>query len=135
MQQTIGRSASFFLEPSYFAQFLFPYIALKMFTGKPKDLRAAVVVSLIVFLTKTGNGVLLLVLLWGGWLLYSNYKLPVKIFGCLFTILLAMTMFVINSDMFDALIGRSVELTSTSNTYKGDGETSGFIRIFRGYYL
>lgn len=135
IQKIVPRSASFFLEPSYFAQFLFPYIVLKLFSTEKKNIRSAVLVSFVMLLTKSGSGALLLMIIWGFWFFCSNVKTSIKITIGISGTLVLLAMLFLGEGILNALTNRVSEVTSTTNTFKGDGETSGFIRFYRGYYL
>ena len=131
--QGSGRSPSFFLEPSYFAQFLFPFIALQLYQKDKSSIITAIFVSVIVLLTKTGNGVALFFIIWGVWFIHSNISARNKIaLIIVFLVILSATIYY-QPDLILNISHRSNELTS----YLGDEEymSSGFIRFFRGYYL
>lgn len=125
------RSSSFFLEPSYFAQFLFPYIAYYLFSDKNKDIYKALFVSLITILIRSGNGIILLAIIWVIWLLSKKIKLVYKVLIISLGIIGVSTILAIDQSIFSSLMERSSELQS----YKGDNISSGFIRFFRGYYV
>lgn len=127
------RSASFFLEPSYFAQYLFPFIALSLFQFNTRGLRNGILVSLIVLLTRSGNGVLLLAIIWGIWFLYSEISLLRKVLILVVGGISLYIVLLLDSELLTSLFDRSTELTS----FHGDERfmSSGFIRIFRGYFL
>lgn len=127
------RSSSFFLEPSYFAQFLFPYIAYNLFSNNNKDIKRAVYVSIIMILIRSGNGIILLIIIWGSWILFSKIK-PLKKIGIITLGIIGFFIISINnSTIFTSLLERSNELKS----YQGNEThmSSGFIRFFRGYHL
>lgn len=126
------RCASFFLEPSYFAQYMFPYVVIKLFSDIKTDIRKAIVVSILVLLSRSGMGVVLLLIIWAFWFFLGNIrfqtKLTVAIIACLAIVLL----FRFNEEAFDKMLERTVEFQS----FSGDEQyqSSGFIRFFRGYY-
>lgn len=126
------RSSSFFLEPSFFVQYLFPYVALNLFDKK--GLYRAIGVSLIILLSKSGNGVLLLILMWSIWFLFSsNIKGKNKLIVVFLTICFLSGVMYFKSDIFDSLIARTSELSISG---KNDAFlSSGFMRIYRGYFL
>ena len=129
------RSASFFLEPSYFAQFLFPYIAVMLFSNTKKGVKNALMVSLIMLMIRSGNGIILLGIIWMLWFVLSRMTIFNKIAMCVLVFITGALMFLVNSESALALFSRTSEITNVSNSFGGDGESSGFIRFFRGYYL
>ena len=128
----IARPSSFFLEPSYFAQFLFPAVALKLYTGEKRDIKEAIFVSVILVLCGSGNGALLLILLWGIWLLYSNISRARKSGIIVLGVAGIGALAAVNPEILEMFISRTGELQS----YAGNEQyqSSGFIRFFRGYY-
>lgn len=129
----LDRFSSFFLEPSYFVQYIFPYLSLCLFSDKEKKYVIAILISVIMLLSRSGTGIFLLLINWGLWLFFSNSGIRIKIglilLGCSFMILL-MTF---AQDFIDSILKRATELQS----YEGDEQfqSSGFIRFFRGYYV
>jgi len=128
------RSASFFLEPSYFAQFIFPLIVLELFGNKHKNhIRRALILTLVTFLIRSGNGIVLLIIIWSMWFLFGNVKNHTKqkmlVIGC-FAVAIALTY---SSEYFLDIINRYSELTLSQNN--GEWLSSGFIRFWRGYFL
>lgn len=128
-----SRLSSLFLEPSYFAQFIFPYIVYNLFSDDKKKNYKAMFVSLVMIFIRSGNGIILLVIIWFIWLLLSNYKLIYKFGIILLSTLGIFVVIKLDSSIFISLMERSSELLS----YKGDEQymSSGFVRFFRGYYL
>ncbi len=129
---TGGRSSSFFLEPSYFAQFLVPYVAISLFSSLKVERRKAILVSVILLLIRSGVGILLLSIIWLLWFLFTDLKAHTKI-SALILITMALIVFIYaDNDFLGYFMGRSSELLS----YTGDEQyqSSGFIRIFRGYF-
>lgn len=124
------RSSSLFLEPSYFAQFLIPYVAISLFSVNKDERKKAIIVSVILLLVRSGVGIMLLGIIWLLWFMYSNIKARTKI--VLFVLMiLALGVLVYASGLDMYLLDRSSELLS----YSGDEQyqSSGFVRIFRGY--
>ena len=135
IQTKVPRSAAFFLEPSYFAQYLFPYIVINIFSKQKNAFKKVIAVSLIMFLIKSGNGTILLLLIWGIWFLFSNIKAYIKISVVAVMLMGLVGVYLIDSSIFETLLSRTSELHTTTNTNMEESETSGFIRFFRGYYL
>lgn len=127
------RSASFFLEVSYFTQFLIPFVIMKLFSGEKKDFRECVIVSLIIVIGRSGNGIILVMFIWSFWFLFGSFKSSVKIWGLVIAIIAFISIKHIRPELFESYMSRSSEL----QLYGADDIyfTSGFIRFFRGYYL
>lgn len=135
IQTRVPRSAAFFLEPSYFAQYLFPYIVINIFSKQKSTFKKAIAVSFIMFLIKSGNGTILLLLVWGIWFVFSSIKTYIKISVATLMLLGLVGIYFIDPTIFESLFSRTSELHATAYLNLGDSETSGFIRFFRGYYL
>lgn len=128
------RSSSFFLEPSYFAQFLSSLIVLELFYNKSKyQMKNAIFLTLVTLMVRSGNGMFLLAIIWGIWLFFSDVKRRTKhnIFVAIGITGIILIMY--NHDLVFSIIARSNELS----VYGTDEQwqTSGFIRFWRGYYL
>lgn len=128
------RSASFFLEPSYFAQFLFPLLVLELYRNKgEKDMRNALLLSLVIILIRSGNGYFLLALIWGLWFIKSNTRKRTKILVSVVGGVSLLFFVVYKTETFTDVLARTSELTLRGAENKW--QTSGFVRFFRGYYL
>lgn len=132
MTAIADRSASLFLEPSYFAQFLIPFVIINLFSPQKSELKKAVAASLIVVLSRSGVGIISLSLVWLFWFLLGNTKTGWKILVSFSALGLISLLLYAGSGFFDYFAVRSGELRS----YSGDEQfqSSGFIRIFRGYF-
>jgi len=128
------RSSSFFLEPSYFAQFLFPLVVLELFMGNQSNkLRNAILLTVVTIFIRSGNGILLLAIVWGVWLFFSDVKKSTK--RNIFIIggigLAAIVMY--NPSILMGMMDRTSELSIHGADERW--QSSGFIRFWRGYYL
>ena len=132
VQESLTEHSSLFLEKSYFAQYLFPFIVLKLFSGKKDDLKKAIMISFIVVLSRSGNGIVLLLIIWSCWFFMGRIRLKYKMGMIIFAVLAILLMMRIDSTIIENILGRAIELQS----YGGDErfQSSGFIRFFRGYY-
>jgi hypothetical protein len=126
------RSSSFFLEPSYCAQFMIPYVAICLFSSKKDSLKKAIAASIIIVLIRSGVGIILLGLIWIFWFLFSNLKFGVKICSLILALSLVGALIYTNSGILSYFSGRSGELLSF--TGEEQYQSSGFIRFFRGYF-
>lgn len=128
------RSASFFLEPSYFAQFLFPLVAMELFWNNEHDnIRNAVILSIVLFLIRSGNGILLLGIIWVLWLYFSSISRKIKRRIVYLGIICAIVLFAVQPEFIHDLLKRANELSFQGADMRW--QSSGFIRFFRGYYL
>ena len=133
IQLSASRPSSFFLEPSYFTQFIIPYIVYLLFSQE-NNIKLSILLSFTILLSRSGNGIVLLLIVWSAWLFLfnkNNIKFKVKFSILCIIIILIIGHFFPNS--IQELLNRSKELS-----FHGDEEkylTSGFIRFFRGYYL
>lgn len=131
--QTGGATlCSFFLEKSYFAQYLFPYLVIKLFSNEKKTFISAIVVSLVLLLSRSGNGAVLLIIVWFFWFICANIGFRLKLGIVIMGIVSLMIVFSYMGEVLVGMIERSSELQS----FGGDEsyQSSGFIRFFRGYY-
>lgn len=128
------RSFSFFLEPSYFAQFLYPLLVVELYSNNEKNhMRKAVLWTLVIFMIRSGNGIMLLGIIWMIWFIFSNIKQSQK-YKILFAgLLIILFLFAYQPDLFFDLLDRTEELSTHGVDERH--QSSGFIRFYRGYYL
>lgn len=126
------RSSSFFLEPAYFVEFLFPFIVIKLYHNSKKSIIEAFVVSAIILSVKSGTGVALLLMIWGVWFFFGSYKKTVKI-SVAIALVVAVSVYMTYSSDINYLLNRTQEL----NLERGMSgvNSSGFVRFYRGYLL
>lgn len=135
-QANWDRSSSFFLEPSHFSQYISAYLALLLGEnanrGKIFD-KKAIIVSVVLLLTKSGTALLLLMTLWLVFFLSINIKRHIKYLillpGVAVIALIAYSK-VISSDYGQEMMSRTVELSSESRD-----SSSGQIRVVRGFLV
>ena len=135
LQADASRSSSFFSEPAHLAQFLLPLLAIELFHDKGKyAFLYAVVIGAALLLLRSGNGLIgmMAILLFllpyyyvkrgkGKWLSFIAILLLIGLVGYYY----------INSDIGGMLLERRSELDSV---YEG-GSRSGFLRVWRGFYV
>ena len=126
------RSSSFFLEPAYFVEFLFPFIAIKLFSINTKSRMEAIAVSFVVIFVRSGTGALLLMIIWGLWFFISSFKKRAKIFVAI-VFISALAVIVTYDSSISSLYSRVQEL-DLERGISGES-SSGFIRFYRGYLL
>lgn len=125
------RSSSIFLEPAQFAQFIIPYAAIQLFKNKVFKINYELIFIIVILLfLQSGNGLIVLGLLIIVWLFWVklNKKDIAKLFICSLILSVGLALF-LNSEQGENIISRTEELDSSNE------KTSGFTRIFRGYYL
>lgn len=132
---TMGRSSSFFSEPSHFAQFLIPLLAIELFFDNKKfHLLFAALIFVVIVIMQSGTGYVGLIPI--ALFVFPYYRKNFKSKGQRFFVLLIIIAFVsvtvysvINNEIGDYIGRRSEELESDT------GAGSGFLRIWRGYFV
>lgn len=130
-----ARSASFFLEPSYFSEYLLPLLAIELFNTNSKNRINfyAILISAVLMLLQSGLGLLIMALIWIIWFLYSIKKSPlyykIIILFLLIPIAVFGSYFFIKSDIGKGVLARTEEFGVV------DSSTSAYVRMFRGYEL
>lgn len=69
------RASSFFIEPSYYAQFMAPYLALSLYGYKniiKKNIVWSILISISMVLNVSGSSVLLLLIIWGAYVVMQS---------------------------------------------------------------
>ena len=137
MYSSFNRSCSIFVEPSHFAQYLAPYLALSLNEVSHKkrffDLET-IVISLVFIFLRSGNGYFLLASIWIVQFLCCNMSVLKKL--CIILPFAAIIIFYgftyfSNSEMGEQVLSRTEQLDPN---YSGDSQ-SGTIRIFRGFWV
>ena len=135
MMQYSPRSASFFLEPAFFAQYIIPLLAIELFNTNKDKLNKyyIILITLVLIFLRSGTGILLVALIWILWGYYymRNSVFYKKLFS-LFIIVPVVAFsayYYSNSEYGEALIDRKTEFTEFTPT------TSAYIRILRGFEL
>jgi len=130
------RSCSMFLEPSHFAHFLLPYLAMELGflhdEGKLLN-RTTVVVSLVLLFLRSGNGLIVMAIIWVFAVLFSNLYKPLKyivIIPLAFAVSIYGFSAFSNTEMGQSIMDRIQELDTDVTEVN-----SGFIRLWRGYYV
>ena len=132
----LNRSCSIFAEPSHFAQYLTPYVAIVMHDlhQKKKVFSVPVVaLSLVFVILRSGNGLLLIALLWVFFILFSNTKTILK-----YTIVIPLSLVIgiyafnlfSNTEQGAAVLERTEELDTNYSRV-----SSGTIRVYRGFWV
>ena len=126
------RANTFFLEPSYLAQYLIPYTVC-IFSNDKQTIKKAIIVSVVVLLVRSGMGVMALSIVWLIWTFSSNIKVWIKISVLALALSFLGVLFFTNSSVLGYISNRSAEMTSYGGTETY--QSSGFVRFYRGYYV
>lgn len=135
LQMEAQRLSSFFLEPSYFAQYLFPYLCINLFANKTtRGVYKALFVSGILLLLRSGIGLVILAFIWLIWFfliekISNKVKWRVAILGIIPAIFV-----LTNSSILEYVMNRTAELSIADNA-GGRYMSSGFQRFFNGYFV
>ena len=128
------RSSSFFSEPAHFAHFLLPLLAIELFYDKDKyHFYYSLLIGVVLLFLQSGNGLfgLITILICAIPFFLREKKKTWIMFFLYFSIIIVGGYYFINSDIGEVLMNRQSEL---SYNYEG-GSRSGFLRIWRGYYV
>ena len=133
----MNRSSSFFLEPSHFVQYIMPYfcIALSKYINEKKGLKEVLFMTLVLVWSKAGVGYVSLFSIAvffffknGSLKMYQRIIFSILAIICFWFI----TTFYANNEFIASIIERTSEL---SMEVDASGAQSGFIRIWRGYFI
>lgn len=136
MKQTVSlRSASFFVEPSYLALYIIPYLIINIWEKNNRyRIYKITIIIIALFLLQSGVGMLLLisVIFISAILLIKNIANSKKVLLITALIIIIPMSFnlVLLTDSGKQLYKRTIEINPDSENI-----TSGFIRVFRGYYV
>lgn len=129
------RSASFFLEPSYFAQYIIPYLIINIWEEKNKyRIYKVAIIIIALFLLQSGTGMILLLSLF-----LLSLKLILKNISTFKKVLLTGLLIIIIPLFFSYILvtnsGQLLNERATELNPDNENITSGFMRIYRGYYV
>lgn len=130
-----ARSSGLFSEPAHFAQFLLPLLAIELFYVKNRNAYIRSIIYIIVLvLLKSGNALLGLgiVGIFFGVSIVRRTQPLLSVFYIAIIVCFALgfTKYYISTDAGESLIERTEELNPDNHSL-----SSGFIRVFRGYYV
>lgn len=133
----ISRSSSVFSEPAIMTQYLLPLFAISLFREEKKNrILIAGACALTILLSQSGNGIIGLAVVSAVYALYYVKKKNSKVL--IITVPIACVMafsallYFVGTEMGQDLSGRAVELQDSDNTSE---QSSGFFRIYRGYFV
>lgn len=131
------RSASFFLEPSHFVQYIIPYycISLSRYLKTKKNILEVLALTLVIIWLRAGVGYVALLAIGSFYFLRSGVmKMYQKIIIVVFVFAgyILLTTVYANNEYVSAILDRTSEF---SMTVEESGSQSGFLRIWRGYFI
>lgn len=132
-----SRSCSLFVEPSHFAQYLAPFLAISLCELSKKNKLfdgMSVIVSMVLLLLRSGNGLLMLAFIWMLHLLFVDIKWSKKIFiviPLVFVGLLYTLPRLAESEQGQEILERQKTMEMD---YSGESR-SATIRIYRGFFV
>ena len=133
-RELINRSASFFSEPAHFAQFLFPILAISLFKANSlKSFIFPITIIVTLLLLQSGNALIGLICIGFVYTLkilnYRNMVYKLLVITVLFTGGVIGGYYYVNSSLGENLLDRKDSVSGEMDT------SSGFFRIYRGYYV
>lgn len=129
------RSSSFFSESAYFAQFMLPLLALEVFyVSNRKSYFRAIIMVIVLVALQSGNALFGLVVFILCFIKYVYSKMNIIVFVCfIFSISLVgliASPLLLKTEQGEKLMLRQEQLESDQNK-----NSSGFLRIWRGYFV
>ena len=129
-----SRFSSFFSEPAHFVQYLLPFIAIELFDDEKKRKYLSLLFAIIcLLLSQSGNAIIGLLCIGLGYTLYvltqSTGTRKIIFFVIISVIGLFLASSYINTNVGQELLSRQSEISGAID------QTSGFTRVYRGYYV
>lgn len=128
-----SRLSSFFSEPALFVQYVIPLLVIELFSAKKfKDWLKVGLIFISILWTESGNGLLVLIIVFISYIIHyiiSGGTLKIIIVPVILAGALMFGQRYINTESGEKLLERQTELDS------GIEDSSGFVRILRGYYV
>lgn len=133
-----SRFCSFFSEPAHFAQFLFPLLIFKLFTNKiNENIFFVIIIIICLLLIQSGNALfglgMIMLCYFFGKLYTSRHITSVILLIFIPIICIVGTKVYMQTETGQEILERKDQLNG--NPYKAQSGLSGFIRIFRGFYV
>ena len=125
---TYNRSASLFLEPAHFVQFISPFLIISLFSDKYKSIRDAIIITIVLIMSRSGNGLFLLGIIYTNYFFRTSKNRWVKYL--ILGVLIVPLFYFSNTIEGQLIFQRTAELDTNI-----DEVNSGFIRIYRGFYI
>ncbi len=135
-----ARSSSIFLEPSHLAQYLIVFLAVTLgdnYSLKKNISFDAIFVTLAILLTRSGVGMLCMLVLWSAFVIFNQISLSKKI-SLVFPLIIILVIVghsIISSNLVGSDLLSRVDELSLSNAQDTRFYSSGAIRIYLGYFI
>lgn len=132
---TLDRSASFFLEPAHFSQYIVGYLAINLGLLREEDRlfnRDSLIISLTLLMTFSGSAYLLSIIVWAIHLFSFRTQLHIRLF--VIAIGIIGSSFVLNKMEESQSGSKVIERANSLNSTDEYGESE-FIRIYRGWFV
>ena len=132
------RSSSFFSEPAHFAQFLLPLLAIELLGFEKKNWISISIITTTLILTRSGNALFGIAIIIISYIIYIYNNKHKNFFnrlviGSFSVVVVAFCIYYFSStEIGKNLMQRQETITNNSNV---EFASSGFIRIWRGYYV
>lgn len=133
----IDRSCSCFLEPSHFAQFILPLLAIELGLLHDKNKSFGfypILLTIVLLLLRSGVGLLSCAMLWSFFIIFSKRAFYVKAFVIVPVAVVLSYVFFVNytgTEQGSALVERVSQLNPNDFDYV----SSGIMRVYRGYWV
>lgn len=134
------RPSSFFIEPAYFSQYVLLYLCYSIFggngTGVVKNWKLAVFISSGIILSGSGQGILLVVTIWGIWFLSTLglSKLNLKKISMLMTISF-MSIFIMKYLLQTEVVSKALLRVFSDNTAGGGNAVLSRVGGYAYFYM
>lgn len=134
----LDRSSSFFLEPSHFAQYILPYYCISCYKCINNKLLSIefLLISLVLLLLQSGAGLLGMMTILIS-IIFLSKSVPLRVKIGIITLIVSFVVFIviffINNPIVVDLLSRVDEVTTLE--VEASGKQSGFLRIWRGYFI
>lgn len=135
---SMNRSSSFFLEPAHFAQYILPYycfIVCKCLKYREKTIEFFLL-STTLLLLQSGSGYLGLIAIFSSAIFMKGY-VSLKVKSAIISVFAIgmgiVTVYLYNNPVIVDILSRIDEITTMD--ILASGRESGFLRIWRGYYI
>lgn len=134
---TMDRSSSFFLEPAHFVQYIFPYLCIVLCKclERKKISKECLFIGLTIIFSRSGCGYFCLAALTLYFvIIYEDFHVITKILIALviFLVIYSATVYFADNEIVSFIMGRMDEFSLSVDEY---GRQSGFLRMYRGYYI
>lgn len=134
---TMDRSSSFFLEPAHFVQYIFPYLCIVLCKclEKKKLSKECLFIAFTIIFSRSGCGYFCLMALTLYFVIvYDGFHIVTKflIASAIVVAIYSAVIFFSDNEIVSFIMGRMDEF---SMSVEETGRQSGFLRMYRGYFI